>query len=373
MNLFSNRIVGIICCFSALLTTGSTYLFWLGSGLRTRPWHIEACIESSFTAARARPDYAGDQEARDLAEELASVRNCLQRVERKWLPLRNYDACMGEILQTWVHAHFFKLKAGEQKQNARKKLEIMSAILKQELDLQKRGGRIAFSYDLRDLDRKRAQSLLQQAERLAAQNHIESALTLTLQAWVSFRKFSERADSLLARFEDERLRQKWDQQVRELIQWSKKTGKRAILIDKFAHRCILLRGGQVERSYRVSLGRSWYLQKTREHDASTPEGQYKITKLIRSSKYGLALLLNYPTEADRANLIRLKRSGQVSGNTRLGGNIEIHGGGRISVDWTDGCIALENDDMRYLYQRAYVGMPVTIVGISQLAASLGNP
>jgi hypothetical protein len=31
------------------------------------------------------------------------------------------------------------------------------------------------------------------------------------------------------------------------------------------------------------------------------------------------------------------------------------------VDWTDGCIALENDDMDDLFKRVRVGTPVVIV------------
>jgi lipoprotein-anchoring transpeptidase ErfK/SrfK len=46
-------------------------------------------------------------------------------------------------------------------------------------------------------------------------------------------------------------------------------------------------------------------------------------------------------------------------NTRLGGDIYIHGHGSSS-DWTWGCVALENEDIRELFDAVNVGTPVTI-------------
>ena len=46
-------------------------------------------------------------------------------------------------------------------------------------------------------------------------------------------------------------------------------------------------------------------------------------------------------------------------NTPLGGDIYIHGNGAQS-DWTWGCVALENQDIRELYDSVNVGTPVKI-------------
>jgi len=46
-------------------------------------------------------------------------------------------------------------------------------------------------------------------------------------------------------------------------------------------------------------------------------------------------------------------------NTALGGDIYIHGNGAQS-DWTWGCVALENEDIRELFDVVRVGMTVTI-------------
>jgi murein L,D-transpeptidase YafK len=89
-----------------------------------------------------------------------------------------------------------------------------------------------------------------------------------------------------------------------------------------------------------------------------------------AGKYGHALMLDFPNPADRKRFLDLKREGVVSSRARIGGNIEIHGGGKPDSDWTDGCISLADEDMRDLYRRSYPGMPVTIVGTSRLASTL---
>jgi lipoprotein-anchoring transpeptidase ErfK/SrfK len=43
----------------------------------------------------------------------------------------------------------------------------------------------------------------------------------------------------------------------------------------------------------------------------------------------------------------------------LGGLIYIHGHGATN-DWTRGCVALENPDIKELYDAVVIGTPVTI-------------
>ena len=52
-------------------------------------------------------------------------------------------------------------------------------------------------------------------------------------------------------------------------------------------------------------------------------------------------------------------------NTKLGGDIFIHGGGTGKLfglvrDWTVGCVALENDEMKELFDLIPVKTPVRI-------------
>jgi L,D-peptidoglycan transpeptidase YkuD (ErfK/YbiS/YcfS/YnhG family) len=55
----------------------------------------------------------------------------------------------------------------------------------------------------------------------------------------------------------------------------------------------------------------------------------------------------------------IKRKAKPPQNTALGGDVYIHGNG-ASSDWTWGCVALENEDMRELFDAVNVGTPVAI-------------
>lgn len=99
-------------------------------------------------------------------------------------------------------------------------------------------------------------------------------------------------------------------------------------------------------------------------DKATPEGVYKVTdKKNRSrTKYYKALLINYPNGEDQKRYDRMVKSGEISRRTGIGGLIEIHGDGGKGVNWTDGCIALENKEMDVVFSNCSVNTTVIIVG-----------
>lgn len=99
-------------------------------------------------------------------------------------------------------------------------------------------------------------------------------------------------------------------------------------------------------------------------DQSTPQGVYKVTEKKKDvkTKYYEALLLDYPNSADKIRFDRMKKSGSIPVNTRIGGLIEIHGEGGKGIHWTDGCIALTNKDMDSVYNLCSVGTSVVIIG-----------
>ena len=123
-----------------------------------------------------------------------------------------------------------------------------------------------------------------------------------------------------------------------------------------------------------ALGLSPLGDKVREGDRRTPEGNFYIfTKNDKSSFY-LSLGISYPNAAHAERGLRdglisksqydtiLAALGALKAppqNTKLGGDIYIHGNGSGS-DWTWGCVALENADIRELFNLVGVGTPVTI-------------
>ncbi|MDP3262655.1 MAG: L,D-transpeptidase family protein [Tabrizicola sp.] len=132
-----------------------------------------------------------------------------------------------------------------------------------------------------------------------------------------------------------------------------------ILIEKSARRMQLFQNGQPVRSYRIALGFSPAGDKTRQGDGRTPEGHFRIDRRNAASAYHLSLGLDYPHPADRA---RAAASG-----TDPGGDIFIHGqpnalpdGFRAKGDWTAGCIAVTNAEMREIWAATPTGTTVEI-------------
>lgn len=132
---------------------------------------------------------------------------------------------------------------------------------------------------------------------------------------------------------------------------------------------------ELDRTLRIALGGEPTGRKTKQGDGATPEGEYYITHRNRASMYHLSLGLSYPNQSDAANgvvrrLITRKQYESIAQaisklekppqSTALGGDIFIHGGGTTS-DWTAGCIAIENQDIEYLFQRLPLKTRVTIL------------
>lgn len=147
-----------------------------------------------------------------------------------------------------------------------------------------------------------------------------------------------------------------------------------ILVYKAKRKLELYSGGAVVRTYRVGLGLNPVPDKVRQGDRATPEGEFYVFVKNDKSAFYLSLGLSYPniedaerglrdkliTRAQRDAIVRaIQRKATPPQNTRLGGDIYIHGHG-ASSDWTWGCVALENDDIRELFNAVSVGTPVTI-------------
>jgi murein L,D-transpeptidase YafK len=116
-------------------------------------------------------------------------------------------------------------------------------------------------------------------------------------------------------------------------------------------------------------------------DEKTPLGEFIITQIRRSERFKLFMALNYPnldhTERAfqeqridvgvyKALTYDLKHGRPPSQNTSLGGQLGIHGVGKgdmkvhESVNWTDGCIALTNDQLLELAGWVAVGTRVVV-------------
>jgi hypothetical protein len=156
----------------------------------------------------------------------------------------------------------------------------------------------------------------------------------------------------------------WVKWHKESVEKSKATHTSLIVVDKMARKCMFYKNGKLKKTYPIELGRNWIGDKRFRGDKSTPEGRYSIVKKLDNShtKYYKALLINYPNDDDKQEFAQDKKRGDIPKNAHIGGLIEIHGHGGKGADWTDGCVALEDEDMKDLFNHAAISTPVTIVG-----------
>jgi murein L,D-transpeptidase YafK len=135
-----------------------------------------------------------------------------------------------------------------------------------------------------------------------------------------------------------------------------------IKVDKTARTLTLLRGGSVVKTYRVSLGSNPDGHKSQEGDGRTPEGRYSIDSKNSRSHFHLALHISYPDTEDR-------QSAQQRG-VSPGGDIMVHGlpNGlgwldklHLKRDWTDGCVAVTNQEMDEIWTYVATGTTIEIL------------
>jgi len=135
----------------------------------------------------------------------------------------------------------------------------------------------------------------------------------------------------------------------------------SILVIKSTRTMTLMAKGKVVKSYRVALGGQPVGPKVQQGDHKTPEGKYVIDSRNARSQFHLALHVSYPNAADRARARKL--------GVNPGGAIMIHGlapsfawvgAKHVATDWTDGCIAVSNEEIEEIWRLVPVGTAVEI-------------
>ncbi|OAG27626.1 L,D-transpeptidase family protein [Thermodesulfatator autotrophicus] len=155
-----------------------------------------------------------------------------------------------------------------------------------------------------------------------------------------------------------------------------------IVVEKYSRTLYVYENNHILKAYPISLGWNPDEPKIRRGDGATPEGLYFITAKRPSRKYGLFLAISYPNLKDinlaywqgRLNLkdyeLCLKAYFENSPDPKcpLGFGLGIHGGGvwrlkenKLIRDWTFGCIAMEDEDIKELYDLVKKGTPVLII------------
>ena len=134
-----------------------------------------------------------------------------------------------------------------------------------------------------------------------------------------------------------------------------------VLVIKSERQLYLIRDGKRIARFRISLGQQPQGHKLSAGDNRTPEGKYTLDWRNPNSDFYRSLHISYPSPDDR----RKARAWGLD----PGGNIMVHGlpneAGDLAfafegLDWTDGCIAVNNRAMDRIWRRVEVGTPIEI-------------
>lgn len=147
-----------------------------------------------------------------------------------------------------------------------------------------------------------------------------------------------------------------------------------IVVKKSERKLYLYRNDSLLKIYKIALGLNPVGPKEKRGDYKTPEGEYYICSKNDHSQFYLSLGISYPNTFNaeqglKAGLLSNAQYQQIQTaiahkrkppmNTRLGGDIMIHGFGTVR-DWTWGCIAMENADVKELFTIIPIGTVVII-------------
>jgi murein L,D-transpeptidase YafK len=155
-----------------------------------------------------------------------------------------------------------------------------------------------------------------------------------------------------------------------------------VLVDTPELQVAVMRGQEVLALFEnIAIGSNGTTRQKRVADERTPLGDYRISEIRPSNRFHLFLGLDYPSmedarraldenRIDESEFERIRRPLQRGEgppqDTSLGGNLGFHGIGKgnpeihASFNWTNGCIALTNEQVEALADLVAVGTPVRI-------------
>jgi L,D-transpeptidase catalytic domain len=124
--------------------------------------------------------------------------------------------------------------------------------------------------------------------------------------------------------------------------------------------------GRPYKTFHAVFGRSRFGgPKQWEGDRRTPEGNYLIVSKHRSARFRWFLKINYPNAVDQANFTYSQADGDIPRGMREGGSVGIHGTDLPilnigNIDWTTGCVSIDNADISELARLLPIGTLVVI-------------
>ena len=119
--------------------------------------------------------------------------------------------------------------------------------------------------------------------------------------------------------------------------------------------------GRMVETFHIALGRHAEGTKQQEGDGRTPEGRYLLDYRNAASAFHKSIHVACPNRSDQASAKR--RGVQPGGMIMLHGQKNgwgLMGAATQRMDWTDGCIALTDQDMDRVWKLINVPTPIQI-------------
>jgi murein L,D-transpeptidase YafK len=155
-----------------------------------------------------------------------------------------------------------------------------------------------------------------------------------------------------------------------------------LLVDTSALTLTVMQGERTLQTYdNIAIGSNGPTRAKRVLDETTPLGEFWINVVRSSQRFHRFLGFDYPNmdevrraiKEDRISYLEYQtlviawlRGEAPPQNTSLGGYLGIHGLGagdpelHQQINWTDGCVALTNEEIEELAERVTVGTRVSI-------------
>lgn len=291
---------------------------------------------------------------------LRQAQESLISEKSRFVWFQDYGTVQAEFREVLKAGEVLQKKMADVKNTKKDSISGQIASLKEKIEKLKRLTDMINEGRLARKDLIKAELLLSETEsRFNKQDYVAAEEKLKNSSGF-IQSAEERILPIFNRYADRNHINKWQQMTNETIAVSKNRNIPVIIVDKSRRHLMLYKSGVLFKTYPIGLGHNGFLDKRHAGDNSTPEGKYRVVKKLPASRYHKALLINYPNEEDRRNFIQAKKSGSIPAGARIGGLIEIHGGGKDSM--TFGCIALDNHQMDDIFKLVPVETPVTIVG-----------
>ncbi|WP_276480669.1 L,D-transpeptidase family protein [Paraflavitalea pollutisoli] len=145
------------------------------------------------------------------------------------------------------------------------------------------------------------------------------------------------------------------------------TGTVYIIIDKSDYELQVYDEEGWYATYPVVFGNKDLGDKMMEGDRKTPEGTFRVLSKKPHAKWHKMFMLDYPNAESVAKFNQRKAQGIIPKGAKIGSGIAIHGtwpNDNIVVDdftnWTNGCIAVKNEDLDDIESYLPVGTKVIV-------------